>query len=248
MKKIIFTIVAFAMMVLSGTAHAVLIQPELIFIQFGNSNPQVETGGAMYDTNQSDKYFWNSFQEKSGIVQLFNTNQQLTNATINWSAHSNNDGATAAFSSGSWGYDLMKGQLSTGNGNSVGTINFTNLAQGKYDLYVYSQDQPGQQQSLTYNITGSDVIQVPLSPNPDLNTFVSGSNFFKQEVRVKPDGSLEITFAASAPGGNNRGIINGLQLVQQATPTPEPASMVLFGFGGLLALTRRLKKFFAASV
>jgi hypothetical protein len=111
-----------------------------------------------------------------------------------------------------------------------------------YDVYVLTQGtktDKGQQLKLT--VGGTDFVQGGVTDGT-LSSFQAEQNFMLRTFKTDASGNLKITYAS-----NNGGVamINGLQIatsLNNPTPTPEPASMLLIGVGGAMMSAMKLRK------
>jgi len=142
--------------------------------------------------------------------------------------------ATTGTSMASPDTNLMKG-FATTDATHTGSFNFTSLAQGYYNVYVYSQNTTGLTSkvnmtattaghSYTFTINNLTSTQTALTPTPDVN-----GNWIMQTVYVGADKKLSMAV------GNNT-LINGMQIESTIAAVPEPGSVILLGVGGVFVL------------
>ncbi len=257
-KKIVFAWVAFAMLLLIGSAQATAA--ELINIQFqstGPYNPEAPayTGAAVIG-GAGDA--WNHITAASGTdVSLRNSKGGTagTGATMSWGGSGLFSGYNNSYSNSFGGgtYDaLMNSYLYLSGGTEAvpqvaQTISFNQLAANtSYDLYVYTEgahDAAGRNLSITIN--GNTITTTHASGTTNTGTFVEGENYIKFTGVASNSGALSFTYkgvglgnTGGKPGEAN---INGIQLRQPSQTVPEPSTFVLMGIGGML-IAFRLKK------
>jgi hypothetical protein len=217
-----------------------------------------------------DTYYWNQYGPNTELpadptkgLGLLSSNGVATGAEIRWVGSMNN-GSPGFAGNGAGVFDpsnLMTGQLGDLHGahaSNTGSVYFSNLSPGEYDLYVYSQAtwNPNKNQlakiDLKVNTFGiidvtDPATQVTLTPNSGLSEFInystdaSNANYVVFHLNLHEQISttselLDFTVAGGQTYGENIGI-NAVQLYK--TAAPEPASMTLLGVGGLIAAARR---------
>jgi PEP-CTERM motif len=146
---------------------------------------------------------------------------------------------------------ILQGSVANFGKGSAATVTISGLANaGIYDIWLVSlRNQPfggdGTEQYhgnwITGNATSSPSSQLLDAVDPSINTstFVAGYNYVLFEDVVATVGGV-ITFTADASdagvvsaAGNRLGL-NGMQITQ----VPEPGSLLLIAFGGLLGACR----------
>ncbi len=194
-------------------------QAALINVDFGTgggySGLAMYAGGATSDT-------WNvattSSVTEANALSLVDAANQSTGVAMYYG------GAAGIYNWSGTTNLLMKDYLYTDNpvGNSL-SVYLTGLAEGTYDLYVYSQGDSGCGYRTTTFTAGGQTLSVgPTAYN--YAEFNEGENSgVLQGVTVGNDGLLTITATNASTGSNPRGMLNGFQL----TEVPEPGSIVL---------------------
>ena len=158
------------------------------------------------------------------------------NATGTWSTDSENN--TSQFLNAA-DEKLMSGYIDT-NDNDPKTITFSGLANGTYDVYVYTLTAVNARDSGNIAVEGVTKKSISLTST----TFVPGGgpggdddvggipgNFNLYPGVLVTDGNIDISLNAQT----FRTAINGIQIV---TVVPEPAALSVLAVGGLGLLRR----------
>lgn len=243
MRKIIYLLAALVMMAVSSTpVHAAV--GDLINIQFGRGG---YTGAAMGGGSSSET--WNNVYFDDPLANLVDSKNGATSialAPIDWSnfIYLGDESGTqsTSFSLPNVNYKLMNGYIHAVD-ITPHVMNFSGLALNtSYDIFVYSQGvntaEFGSGNKLSVSINGGATTTTNESVYSTAS-FVQNLNYLKLSGVSSSTGTMTLSYFGS--GKNNLGIINGLQL-KEAGPTPEPASLVLLGVGGLLSAARLRKK------
>ncbi|TLU81956.1 MAG: PEP-CTERM sorting domain-containing protein [Chlorobium sp.] len=240
MKSILTGVMALVIAVMSTSLHA---EEPLINIKFGGGT---YTGAAVAGTAGDT---WNQFNDDLSVINqpvLLSTGTSAGSAQFSYTGGALVTGLAANCSFGATDKNLMRSYIYTSG--SAGTMSFTGLQANKsYDLYVYTQSENtsgnnyGDGQILNLTVNGSALNQTTPSDG-GASTFLAGQNYLHGTFTADNSGNLNISYLSpvGGTGAASRAVINGLQL-KGSSPTPEPASLVLLGIGGLLA-SRKLKK------
>jgi hypothetical protein len=243
MKKIISTLIIAAIVMMNGTANAAV--NDLISINFGD--PYKDGAVALKGTVDVWDNYTSAVQKEAIPVE------STKSVNISWdsSGYSVTKPENTAFNNV---VGIDKGSVNTLMNSYIYTIdkethNITLSGLDKnanYALYIYSQDfldaKNGQMLSVSVN---KEMFGQTEPSDVSASSYKSGLNYLTGELTVNDSGTLNITYS-STKEGTGFAVINGLQLLQTSesvppAPVPEPASVFLMGFGGLLAALRLRK-------
>jgi len=217
-----------ACLLLSAEARAAAI----LNVQFGNQNGTAYTGAAVVGTAGD---YWNFLNHGNGTnVALEDSASDATSMTLTWQGGD----ATAPFD---YGFeftayaDLMAGYLYN---TSLQVMNVDGLTPDtSYDLYIYTQgDSASDGREIQVSVNGgSDYSTGPTVSSA--STFILGQNYL--DIAVTSDGSGQLSIATTP---TLEADINGFQLVQTDSATPEPSTLGLLaaGLAGMVWLKRRV--------
>ncbi len=231
-KKLLCVLVGMCAMVLASTPSYAAVG-QLINVKLGASSAYSD--GAAF--NNVHPQIWNSFASaiQEDATPLVLAGGSGFKGNITYSMIGTNGLVPSGTSMGSPDTALFTGYLLTDNFHT-GAFHITGLDSGTYDLYVYSQRETGQTTNLNLTVNGVDASLLNKS-NSTLTELTLNENYVKRSVTVGSDGQLN--FVVGQLGSNS--YINGFQLYHSSS-TPEPASLVLLGVGGLLGASRLKKK------
>lgn len=231
MKKL-FSSLAVGLALLGTSAQA---QADIININFSSSD-QIYTGGAIVG---SEGDTWNTTgTATSSMATLVNSDNTETNVGVSWTGtvYDNIDGS--GFDNTDY-INMMDDYLYAAAGDYDNTITFTGLtAGGTYELYVYSQGNDTEDtNNRMLTVIVNDTYYATDAAVQNADTFIVNQNYLKIDATADVNGTLVITYLPE----NGEANINALQLVD-ASPVPEPASLLLLGVGGAAAAASRKRR------
>jgi len=182
---------------------------------------------------------WNAITDFSGtpIAGLKDSDGNTTGVTVSapafgWSYQPGNSGFT-----GTPYQELMAGYIFEFNSAaSARTIAFTGLSSNSaYDLYIYSQgDKSAMDRTLNVDVNGAFFSTT--ASNGNVSSFIPNQNYLHIHALTDGGGNLSIKYWKVSPPEAD---INGIQLVSSV---PEPATVVLIGAGGIVAIAMKRKE------
>lgn len=229
MKKL-FSSLAVGLALLGTSAQA---QADIININFSSSD-QIYTGGAIVG---SEGDTWNTTgTATSSMATLVNSDNTETNVGVSWTGtvYDNIDLASG-FDNTDY-VNMMDDYLYS---SDTANITFTGLtAGGTYELYVYSQGNDTEDtNNRMLTVIVNDTYYATDAAVQNADTFIVNQNYLKIDATADVNGTLVITYLPE----NGEANINALQLVD-ASPVPEPASLLLLGVGGAAAAASRKRR------
>jgi hypothetical protein len=244
MKKIIFTLVLFALGLWSNPVYAKIGNQILPFIDIQFQGASGAAYGGIGIENQdiivgTSPDIWNHALTSTGTINnVLNTAGNSTNVSFTWEG----SGIATDLSgfSATPKKDLMESYLYyTGAGSQ--NMLFSNLVAGKdYGLFFISQgaqgglnDATGRQLSVTVN----GITQITTPANGAASTYINGQNYLEFSATADINGQIAISYKGANGTQPN---INGIQVV------PEPSTYALLAIGGMFILFS-LRKSYAFS-
>lgn len=221
MKKLSFLLTALMLMGLAGgeaKAASGLINLNFDFGDYPYSN-----GAAIDDEDQT----WNVIDDNSGGVRFDNLlysdiieTHSSVSVTLNCGGYESSESAISGVDN-----PFMSSYLVTGG--DTGTIDFSGLTPGQYEIYVYSQKKAGDMVPSHLQISATTFVgssyDFTINNTNDATSLIEGTNWIKKTVVVDHTGNINMVLSANSS-------LNGIQI--QAVP--EPNSIVLLGVGGVL--------------
>ena len=235
MKKIIYGIMAFAVVFLGKAVSAHAAEGDLYSVDVNGAN----YSGAGYLTNGAGNWWTTISGAQVGGIPISQgilgktSSDGFTAISLSYTADASTAINPASTSFGATtSQALFDGYMTT---TGTGSIDFTGLAANKsFQFVVYSQAETLTPTALTIN--GTPVITNATST---ANTLSPGVNYYVVDgLSSNGSGALNFTYS---------GQISGFQLKEVSSPVPEPSTIILMGIGGLLFVAFSLRKSQAAS-
>jgi len=228
LSKTVCSLALFAMAF--GTAKA---SPYMIDVDFnGSPSPAGKVGPAATGVSSTDYWNWYTRNDGQGGWLTFGalTNLQLVDNTTT------SVGLTIDNFPGAWGNgspDLMYNDYIYPWPGESGTMTFTNLPAGQYDLYAYGSDG---NYEVTVGALSYGIEHTRDFPLMDPLVWTEGVQYgLFENISIAAGDDLTIT---CRPGQDDYAIISGLQLVA----VPEPAAGALLGAGLTAAMFWRTRR------
>jgi hypothetical protein len=196
----------------------------LININFKKNSLAGNNYTGIAQSPSSGTYWNNLYTFNDTSVALKNSLNVNTSATVSYVFDSKPYGVTTLPAT-----NLMNSYLDTGI-NKTGTMSFSGLTNGYYNVYVYSQGVTGTTTS-SLNVSVNGTVYSTSNTSSSLTTFQLNKNYLVIPVSVTK-GTLVMDYYGSA---TTSGYLNGLQLDYVAA-LPEPGSLMLLGVGGMIIL------------
>ena len=194
--------------------------------KYGNADSTAYTGAGLVGAAGD---FWNSTSALSGTMSLKNAGNTDSGVTMNYSGNYMYCCGTALY--GTDYKNLMNDYI-------IGpTITLTGIAEGNYDLYLYSSANATDRIAKFAATTSNGSVDVTIGPNTDyVATFKDGVTYGVLQVHVGSNGQLNLT--SESLGGEID--LNGFQL--QSIPEPTSMIMLFTCVFGLLAYAWHKRK------
>jgi hypothetical protein len=238
MKKLAVLITALVVMALTSEQAEAGLQ-DVINLRMGSDTPDYTLGAAMDNTSGQA---WNVLQIAGGDIvnNLVHADGSVTGPDTGVTVNYNFGGSYFTEAPGITNPDqapLFQGFFYQSVG-STGTVEFSGLAAGVYNIYVYSQvtdDSPATLDLTTQTSAGSYAMSFHNSASQftDLAKAAGtgdAGNWAKQTVvvgsNVSTHDGYSYNLVMSFAGGSS---VNGIQI----EAVPEPGSVVLLGVGGV---------------
>ncbi|MEI8205522.1 MAG: PEP-CTERM sorting domain-containing protein [Kiritimatiellales bacterium] len=221
-------IITLALVALCGMAQA-----NIVYIDFGGHFSSVASSyGAAYGVTGS----WNTVTAASAL-NLTDSAGLATDVDLQISSSGtlNLDGWTTVVTQE--GLKQLVNDNFYVNSSASWTVSLSSLSSGTYDVYVYAPANLNIDGTGAFTVNGTAVSSIRGSES---NSLIEGVNYAKIQNITVSGGTLTLNSPADYISGNAYGLA-GIQVVQ--TAIPEPASILMIGFGGLLITGyRRMRK------